>query len=69
MKRFVRSDGGQGCLTGALIGLIVTITGAGTGVVYLLSFSALAIWVGIRLGPERFQLWREKHAAAPTKKP
>lgn len=68
MKRFVRSDGGQGCVCGAIGGLIAVIIGAGTGVTYLIALSFLATWIGIRLGPERVQLWREKHAELPTRK-
>jgi hypothetical protein len=68
MKRFVRSDGGQGCICGAIGGLVVVITGSGVGVTYLIAFGLLATWIGIRLGPERVQLWREKHAEPPTRR-
>lgn len=68
MKRFVRSDFGTVALITVLAVLVVAITGASAGATYLILVGFLAIALAIRLGPERLELWREEHGAAPRKK-
>jgi hypothetical protein len=68
MKRIVRFEGGLACALGGIGGLIVGITDASVAVTYLIALCVGVIWMGIFLGPERVQLWREKHAKTAMKK-
>ena len=64
MKRVVGSDAGMGVLAGVVSLLVVALTGASAGATYLITLGFSMIAVAIRLGPERMQLWREKHPRA-----
>jgi hypothetical protein len=54
----------------AAIGVvIVAITGANAGAAYLILSGLLAIALGIRLGPEGLEAWREERARKLAKRP
>lgn len=48
-------------MLGAIGGLIVGLTDAGTGATYLITLGLGAIGLGIGFGPDRLRLWREMH--------
>ena len=60
MKCIVCSTPGAGLIGAALAVLVVALTDASAGATYLIAIGFTGVAIALRLGPEAWELWRER---------
>lgn len=67
MKRIVASEAGLVSAVTVAALAVVAATGAGVAATYLITVGCVMIATGIRFGPPRIRLWREKQPKVPVR--